>query len=138
MLPWILQTIILSIVFIFLIDHLIIYFKDNLTVPKVKDLIHTPSQKYKYIYDIISNSNKEDIVIKKSSNDEETNVFTYTKEDLLPKPDVETMKNELKNFLKDQLHSNNNNLPLNNSNVTSTDIQSLDLYSNSIPNYASY
>ena len=40
----------LSIVFICLIHYLYIFFKHNLTVPKIKDLVNRPEQKYKEIY----------------------------------------------------------------------------------------
>lgn len=114
MLSWIFQTTILSIIFIFLIHHLILFFKENLTIPKVKDLVNVPSQKYQDIYNIIS-SNKE-VEIEKE--------FKYSKEDLLPKPEVDNMKNELKSFLKEQLHNKTNT---NTSSTTS--LSELDFYS---------
>lgn len=112
MLSWIFQTTILSIIFIFLIHHLILFFKENLTIPKVKDLVNAPSQKYQDIYNIIS-SNKE-VEIEKE--------FKYSKEDLLPKPDVDSMKNELKSFLKEQLHNKTNT-------SSTTSLSELDFYS---------
>ena len=87
---------ILSITLIFLIHHLINFFKSTLTVPKIKDLVNTPTQKYENMYNIISQHNNNS---KANSNIE----FDYTDIDLLPKPDVENMKNELKHFLKEQL-----------------------------------
>ena len=39
MLYWIIQTTILSIIFIFVVHYLINFFKSTLTVPKIKDLI---------------------------------------------------------------------------------------------------
>lgn len=50
----ILQTIIVSLVIIFLVHHLINYFKSILTVPKVKDFVVAPEIKYKNISDILS------------------------------------------------------------------------------------
>jgi hypothetical protein len=49
----ILQTILFSVLFIFLIHHLIAFFKNTLTVPKVKDLVNAPSKQYEGIYNII-------------------------------------------------------------------------------------
>ena len=46
MLSWVLQITIISIVLIFLVHHLINFFKSTLTVPKIKDLVNTPTQKY--------------------------------------------------------------------------------------------
>ena len=95
MLYWSLQITIMSIVLIFLVHHLINYFKSTLTVPKIKDLVNSPNQKYENMFNIIlqdkSNSNSE---------------IDYTEINLLPKPNVELMKNELKSFLKEQLNTN--------------------------------
>jgi len=47
---WIIKQITLSIIIISLIHYLYIFFKQNLTVPKIKDLVNRPEQKYKEIY----------------------------------------------------------------------------------------
>ena len=54
MLSFIFQTIILSLIFIWLIHHLFNYLKDTLTVPKIKDLVNEPNKKYKEMYEIIN------------------------------------------------------------------------------------
>ena len=46
----ILQRVILSFVFIAIIHYIYIFFKDNLTIPKVKDLVNKPTQQYDEIY----------------------------------------------------------------------------------------
>ena len=101
MLFWIIQISVISIIFIFLVHHLLMFFKTTLTVPKIKDLVNSPNQKYQNIYDTISNSNEK-----------------YTNIDLLPNENFSnnisnisnnesvTMKNELKSFLKKQLNNN--------------------------------
>lgn len=93
MLTWIIQISLISIIFIFLVHHLLMFFKTTLTVPKIKDLVNSPNQKYQNIYDTISH---------KSS--------SYTDIDLLPNDNFvnseSTMKNELKSFLKKQLNGN--------------------------------
>ena len=71
MIFWILRQIIISFLFIFTMHNIYNYFKRNLTVPKIKDLIKKPKQQYKDIYEV-----------------EEKTV------------DKETMKNELKDYLK--------------------------------------
>lgn len=101
MLSWIIQMSIISIVFIFLVHHLLYFFKSTLTVPKVKDLVNSPSQKYQHIFDTLQKS---------SSN---ANNLSYTNiDDLVPKEEEKetssSMKSELKNFLKKQLNSNDN------------------------------
>jgi hypothetical protein len=68
------------------------FFKTTLTVPKIKDLVNSPNQKYQNIYDIISHKST-----------------SYTDIDLLPTGDIvnesSNMKNELKTFLKKQLNN---------------------------------
>ena len=107
MLSWIIQISLISIIFIFLIHHLLLFFKSTLTVPKIKDLVNSPTQKYKNIYETISNKNN-----------------SYTTIDLLPSSDFDSptefvlqdlniekksMKDELKSFLKKQLNNENDN-----------------------------
>ena len=69
---WIIQQTIISIVLIISVHYIYIFFKNNLTVPKTKDLVNKPTEQYKKIY---SSLNKD-----KENNQE--------------------MKNELKNYLK--------------------------------------
>ena len=106
MLSWIIQITIISIVLIFLVHYLFNFFKETLTVPKIKDLVNVPNKKYENMYNIISKNSE--------------NQNTYTDIDLLPiqsdtqdenkieqkwdkSIDSNSMKNELKNFLKKQL-----------------------------------
>ena len=50
---WIFKHVIISLVIIILIHYLYVFFKTNLTVPKIKDLVHRPEEKYKEIYNSI-------------------------------------------------------------------------------------
>ena len=70
----ILQYFIVSLILILLIHYLYNFFKTNLTVPKVKDLIHKPKKRYEEIYESIETKQKDEL-------------------------DTELMKNELKNYL---------------------------------------
>ena len=123
MLSWIIQITIISIILIFLVHYLFNFFKETLTVPKIKDLVNAPNKKYENMFNIISKNN------------ENNNSHDYTDIDLLPNQsfqnvepktdslvDADSMKNELKNFLKKQLKE------------PDTDISSL----NSMPNSMSY
>lgn len=116
MLSWAIQITIISIVLIFLVHHLINFFKSTLTVPKIKDLVNSPTQKYENMYNIINNNSKG----LDSKND-------YTLIDLLPNKNNEetNMKSELKNFLKSQLNFSDND----------SNILSLESTSNSYSNY---
>jgi hypothetical protein len=93
MLAWIIQMSLISIIFIFLVHHILMFFKTTLTVPKIKDLVNSPNQKYQNIYDTIANNN--------SNTNASAN--SYTAIDLLPTEN--TMKDELKLFLKKQLNN---------------------------------
>ena len=62
MFSWIIQISLISIILIFLVHHLINFFKTTLTVPKIKDLVHSPNQKYKDIFDTISNANNNNTI----------------------------------------------------------------------------
>ena len=107
MLSWILQITIISIVLIFLVHYLFNFFKSTLTVPKIKDLVNSPTQKYENMFNIITKNNSK-IPNKKDYNDNNDNnnnndntEIEYTLTDLLPTQQTKTdMKNELKNFLK--------------------------------------
>ena len=104
MLLWIFQITFISLALISLIHYFINYFKNTLTVPKVKDLVNLPTKKYENIYNTILNKEKED------SNE---------------------MKNELKIFLKKQLNGTNNtetNININ------TNINTEDIYSDNYMN----
>ena len=111
---WIIQIIIISFIFIFLVHHLIQFFTNTLTVPKIKDLVNNPSKKYDNIYEILSKDNREKTValinnintsdidllpIIKSTDEKHSNMQNEMKNE---------MKNELKSFLKSQLNTNVN------------------------------
>ena len=74
MLAWIIQTTLISLVLIILIHYLFVFFKTTLTIPKVKDLVNKPTERYN---DIFKTINKTEL------------------------SDNATMKDELKNYLKD-------------------------------------
>jgi vacuolar-type H+-ATPase catalytic subunit A/Vma1 len=103
---WTIQSIIISIVLIFLVHHLIYFFKSTLTVPKIKDLVNDPKHKYHAIYQTISGSGSGSVYTSNSS----TNIDSSIKSEL------SLMKNDLKNFLKEQMDLK-----------STTDISSFDL-----------
>ena len=75
----IIKTAILSFIFIFLSHNLYLFFKNNLTVPKVKDLVTTNDEKYSDMFNVI-NTQHEPVtpIVSESDN----------------------MKNELKDYIK--------------------------------------
>jgi hypothetical protein len=119
MLSWVIQITVISIILIFLVHHLINFFKSTLTVPKIKDLVNTSNKKYENMYNIIQNNLNNDLKndlnknfeIKQNSSEISSLNNDYTLIDLLPKPveqEQPSMKNELKNFLKKQLNPSYN------------------------------
>lgn len=106
MLGWIIQIAIISFIFIYLVHHLLNFFKNMLTVPKVKDLVDSPNKKYEDIFATLNNTNKS------FSNNNSNSNNSFTEIDLLPSSNKDSsntdMKDELKNFLKKQLNSNDN------------------------------
>ena len=130
MLFWAIRTTIISITLIFLVHHLILFFTKTLTIPKIKDLVNAPAHKYENIYNAMSSTSSS------------SNPYDLSKdyENLLPssiKPEVNSMKNELKNFLKKQLKGNSGNSSSSSGNgASSTDISALETYSAN--QYAAY
>ena len=120
MLAFTIQSIIISITFIFLLDYLINFFKSMLTVPKLKDFVNSPNKTY---YDIYSIINKPDHNVPYHNvpyhnvpyhNDvpnhnmpDQNMIYNESSSDInsLPTSKNINMKEELKNFLKKQLVS---------------------------------
>jgi hypothetical protein len=132
MLSWVIQITVISIILIFLVHHLINFFKATLTVPKIKDLVNTPNKKYENIYNILKKNTKNYVDPNfldpdYSHNRDDKYDKDYTLIDLLPKNEETSMKNELKSFLKKQLHNSSTE----NSDKTGTNIVSLDSISSS-------
>lgn len=93
MIVWTLQIIIGSFLFIFLVHHLIGFLKSTLTIPKIKDLVDSPSEKYKNIYAQLSSQQQQ-------QQQQQTNSMPLQKEE------DTNMKQDLKSFFKKQLKAN--------------------------------
>lgn len=125
MIGWTIQIAVLSFIFIYLVHHLLTFFKNMLTVPKMKDLVDSPNKKYEDIFATLNNTNKS------FSFSNNNNGFTDI--DLLPSftngnssSDNDSknisnngsnngsndMKDELKSFLKKQLNNDGSNTNL--------------------------
>ena len=112
MLSWILQISIISIIFIFLVHHLLCFFKTTLTVPKMKDLVNSPIKKYQDIFDTISNTNSNTNLNSNTNfNKYLPSDGDYTDINMLPTENTAgtDMKDELKTFLKKQLNNSATN-----------------------------
>ena len=119
MLYWTIRTTILSIILILLVHHLINFFKSTLTVPKFKDLVNIPAQKYADIFNTINNiPNTTNILnthnipdtnsYESAEHSIKNNISSSSEINLLPNYEKDAnhhMKNELKDFLKKQLNN---------------------------------
>ena len=90
-----------------MVHHLLLFFKSTLTVPKIKDLVNSPNQKYQHIYDTISDNSTSNSNSNSESTSDSNSSVGYTNIELLPLTnDDNSMKDELKSFLKKQLNKN--------------------------------
>jgi hypothetical protein len=96
----VIQTAILSILFIFMVHNIIYFFKDNLTIPKTKDLVSLTEKKYEEIYNIMKNNKSlsEKSYSEEDEDDARSVDSSTTFIDTLPTS--LDMKEELKNFMK--------------------------------------
>ena len=94
MLPWIIQMSIISLVLIILVHYLFTFFKTNLTIPKVKDLVNKPQKQYDALFDTM----KETVIQSAKSEPADTS----------------NMKNELKNYLKELSESKKSTISMSN------------------------
>jgi hypothetical protein len=119
MLFWTIKIILISAIIIFLINNILCLLSDTLTIPKVKNLVQITNKNYENIYNILSNNNSSN---NNSSNNSSNYPSNYLSDDpsnyplndiiinstpinLLPTSDnEESIKSELKNYLKEQLN----------------------------------
>lgn len=124
MLLWIIQTTVLSLLIIFLIHYLFNYFKTTLTVPKIKNIVNSQTQKYENMYNIISKEETDTNTNMNKNIDTNTDTNTDTNIDTsINNLDTENMKDELKNFIKSQKDNYNNSI-----NISSTNISDLNTF----------
>lgn len=100
----VIQTAILSILFIFMVHNIIYFFKDNLTIPKTKDLVSLTEKKYEEIYNIMKKNSSMSTKNKKEEeddmDDDDTRSVDSSTTFIDSLPTSLDMKEELKNFLK--------------------------------------
>jgi len=96
-------SIIISLILIIIIHNLFIYFKDNLTAPKVKDFINKPNKNYEEIFSIIDNK-ENNISITTSNIDSLPNI-----DKVLPSNNLINNNN---NLIKDEKNNDDMKLEL--------------------------
>lgn len=89
---WFIQIVIASLVIIFVLHNLYIFFKDTLTVPKMKDLVKRPQQKYDTLFRELQSQQSQQS--QRMQNSESRSGNDDNSEN-------DAMKNELKRYLMD-------------------------------------
>jgi hypothetical protein len=108
MLPWIIQMSVISLILIVLVHYLFTFFKTNLTIPKVKDLVNKPRKQYEALFDTM----KDTTIHHRMPESEYTNMNININENVkldVSKSESISMKNELKNYLKELSESKKTN-----------------------------
>ena len=102
---WLIKTSILSLIIIAIIHYLFIFFKTNLTQPKIKDLLHHPKQEYEEILNIINNkenmTSHEPILGKPDTSD----INDLPSDNITSHSINNTMKDELSQFLLNDVNN---------------------------------
>ena len=88
----------LSLIIIFLVHHLYNMMLDNFTTPSVKDFVREPKSEYEKMMKTAMTSNKP-----------EKNDTTSIDDIPVEMAESSDMKNQLKNFIKKEIHTTNNN-----------------------------
>lgn len=119
MVLWIIQITIISLLLIFLVHYLINFLKSTLTVPKVKDLVTLPQEKYNEMFQSLNDP---------TSNNLNKNDRSYMNNNA-QSVNSQSMKEDLIHFLKEIGSSNESVAPpalssFYNSNVNSFDFDS--------------
>jgi len=111
---WIIKVSILSFIFIFLLHYIYSFFISTLTIPKVKDLVTLPQQKYDELFNSLhfqDNKFTNDIIDTKNNGNNAPAPASSTtmKMQSAPKQSTQAMKDELIKFMKEISHNNNTN-----------------------------
>ena len=111
MIYWVIKISIISIIFILIVHNILYFLRDTLTIPKIRDLVHAPNEKYERIYNII---NTNDTITHIPAQPSVLTNGTTLIDSIpaissdMPKPALssqttQSMKDELKNFMKSHI-----------------------------------
>jgi hypothetical protein len=115
------KIIFISLLLIALIHYLYDFFKNTLTVPKVKDLVNKPAKRYDEMFDIIRNNNAQPTSMQPTSMQPTSMQPTSMQPTSMQPTSMQptsmqptsmqptSMQDELKNFLNDLKKPTNNN-----------------------------
>ena len=109
---WIIKVSILSFVFMFLLHYIYSFFISTLTIPKVKDLVTLPQQKYDELFNSLhlqhNKFTNDNINMNNNGNREPASAFSTTTMKMQSAPKQQAMKDELIKFMKEISHNNTN------------------------------
>ena len=93
MMLWFIQVSVVSLIIIFVLHNLYLFFKETLTVPKIKDMVKRPQQKYETLFRDLRNQ----VADSKSNSNSNINLNLNSNSNSA----ADDMKNELKRYLMD-------------------------------------
>lgn len=111
-----LKTIFVSLLLIVLVHYLYGFFKNTLTVPKVKDLVNKPAQRYNQMFAGINNENDYTMQDRHVKGDQQIKNFSSQDKNI----GQESMQAELKNFLNELKKPNANHVVQTNTTTNTT------------------
>ena len=91
---WFIQVSVASLIIIYVMHNLYSFFKDTLTVPKIKDMVKRPQQRYDTLFRELRNQVH-------TSNASNANANANVSANANPGSEADNMKNELKRYLMD-------------------------------------
>ena len=89
---WFIQVSVVSLIIIFVIHNLYTFFKETLTVPKIKDMVKRPQQRYDTLFRELRNQVAENA---------NANAIASANSIVNSSSNADDMKNELKRYLMD-------------------------------------
>lgn len=112
---WIIKVSILSLIFIYLIHYLYSFFISTLTVPKVKDLVTLPQEKYNEMFQTLQQQQQQQQPCKPRTGESNS---------------TQSMKEDLIHFLKEIGSTSTSNESMASSSFYHSNINSFELDSN--------
>jgi len=98
---WLIKSVSLSLLLISIIHYLYIFLKNNLTQPKIKDLIDHPKKEYEDILELINKGNREDTTSSSENTTKISDLPNSSNESYLDN----NMQDELSKFLLEENNS---------------------------------
>jgi cell shape-determining protein MreC len=100
---WFIQVSVVSLIIIFVIHNLYSFFKETLTVPKIKDMVKRPQQRYDTLFRELRNqvANTNPNANNSNNSNNSNNNSNNNANTVNSNSNADDMKNELKRYLMD-------------------------------------